>query len=524
MRVIQTPPSLAFVGRATFEGITGAPVLVEEFERDPPAAPIRASRRPTTTRSAISSWPRAATPSASRRRPRTRSPSWPPARPTTCSRAAYLACTAPGAGRAGDEQPHVRAPGDAGEPRGCCASAACTSSSPAPARSPRAASGESAGSPSRRRSSRRSRWSPGGAPRPLDGMRVLVTAGGTREPLDSVRFVGNRSSGRMGFALAAEAARRGRRRDRGRREHRARRARRASGTWTVETAERAARRDASAVRRRGPAADGGRGRRLPAREPRATTRSPRRAATRCRWSWSRPPTCCPRRRRSRREGQILVGFAAEHGPGGRRARPGEARAQDARRDRRERHLARPTSASTRTRTRSRSSAQAGELHVPRSTKEEVAARVLDFVQELRVSWNSRREREKPMSDQQIRPIRRAGCLRAVPARRSRCSTTATGRRPPSRSRRRSGSSRTRPRSARRSGAPTSAAAATAARPVSSRPSSSAIRPTTTPTSASAARSRSSATAAPPAATCRSPAGMRPDREDYRLYRDRLKAA
>ena len=48
-----------------------------------------------------------------------------------------------------------------------------------------------------------------GAPRPLDGLRVLVTAGGTREPLDSVRFIGNRSSGRMGFALAAEAARRG---------------------------------------------------------------------------------------------------------------------------------------------------------------------------------------------------------------------------------------------------------------------------------------------------------------------------
>ena len=38
---------------------------------------------------------------------------------------------------------------------------------------------------------------------------VLVTAGGTREPIDSVRFVGNRSSGRMGFALAEEAKRRG---------------------------------------------------------------------------------------------------------------------------------------------------------------------------------------------------------------------------------------------------------------------------------------------------------------------------
>jgi phosphopantothenoylcysteine decarboxylase/phosphopantothenate--cysteine ligase len=41
------------------------------------------------------------------------------------------------------------------------------------------------------------------------GLRVLVTAGGTREPIDSVRFISNRSSGRMGFALAARAAARG---------------------------------------------------------------------------------------------------------------------------------------------------------------------------------------------------------------------------------------------------------------------------------------------------------------------------
>ena len=44
---------------------------------------------------------------------------------------------------------------------------------------------------------------------PLRGKRVLISAGGTREPLDAVRFVGNRSSGRMGIALAAEARRRG---------------------------------------------------------------------------------------------------------------------------------------------------------------------------------------------------------------------------------------------------------------------------------------------------------------------------
>ena len=42
-----------------------------------------------------------------------------------------------------------------------------------------------------------------------DGLRVLVTAGGTREPIDAVRFIANRSSGRMGLALAAAAARRG---------------------------------------------------------------------------------------------------------------------------------------------------------------------------------------------------------------------------------------------------------------------------------------------------------------------------
>jgi phosphopantothenoylcysteine decarboxylase/phosphopantothenate--cysteine ligase len=43
----------------------------------------------------------------------------------------------------------------------------------------------------------------------LQGKRVVVSAGGTREPVDAVRFVGNRSSGRMGVALAEEARRRG---------------------------------------------------------------------------------------------------------------------------------------------------------------------------------------------------------------------------------------------------------------------------------------------------------------------------
>ena len=44
---------------------------------------------------------------------------------------------------------------------------------------------------------------------PLSGLRLLVTAGGTQEPIDRVRFVGNRSSGKMGRAIAREAYRRG---------------------------------------------------------------------------------------------------------------------------------------------------------------------------------------------------------------------------------------------------------------------------------------------------------------------------
>ncbi|WP_407359723.1 bifunctional phosphopantothenoylcysteine decarboxylase/phosphopantothenate--cysteine ligase CoaBC [Microbacterium sp. LBN7] len=47
------------------------------------------------------------------------------------------------------------------------------------------------------------------APRDLEGLRVVVSAGGTREPIDPVRYLGNRSSGRQGVALAAEAAARG---------------------------------------------------------------------------------------------------------------------------------------------------------------------------------------------------------------------------------------------------------------------------------------------------------------------------
>jgi phosphopantothenoylcysteine decarboxylase/phosphopantothenate--cysteine ligase len=49
----------------------------------------------------------------------------------------------------------------------------------------------------------------GGLGGPMSGLKLLVTAGGTHEPMDSVRFIGNRSSGKMGLAVAHEALRLG---------------------------------------------------------------------------------------------------------------------------------------------------------------------------------------------------------------------------------------------------------------------------------------------------------------------------
>ncbi len=121
----------------------------------------------------------------------------------------------------------------------------------------------------------------------LAGMRVLVTAGGTREPIDPVRFIGNRSSGKMGYAVAEAAARRG------------------AAVTLVTTQTRPAsdaidrdpgrdgrgdgRRGPRPLRRRRRRGDGGRGRRLPAQGRHAPRRS--RSATACpRSSSSRPPT------------------------------------------------------------------------------------------------------------------------------------------------------------------------------------------------------------------------------------------
>ena len=108
------------------------------------------------------------------------------------------------------------------------------------------------------------------------GARVLVTAGGTREPIDSVRYIGNRSSGRMGFALAARGRRAAAPRSRwspptSRSDAAAGRARDRRSQTAAELAA-ACEREFDALRR---AADGRRGRRLPARRAGRRTSSRR---------------------------------------------------------------------------------------------------------------------------------------------------------------------------------------------------------------------------------------------------------
>jgi phosphopantothenoylcysteine decarboxylase / phosphopantothenate---cysteine ligase len=208
VRVVQTPTSLKFVGRATFEAVTGAPVLVDEFERDP-------------ARGAYPGEP---------------APEHDPISHLELVRRADLLCVAPASA-------NTIAKLAQGLADNLLTSAALASTAPlvvAPAMNnhmyEHAATranmerlrshGATIVEPESGRLASRGEWGVGrladpatilatieaalgAAGGPLDGLRVLVTAGGTREPIDSVRYVGNRSSGRMGLALAGEAARRG---------------------------------------------------------------------------------------------------------------------------------------------------------------------------------------------------------------------------------------------------------------------------------------------------------------------------
>jgi len=206
VRVVQTPASERFVGRASFEAITGAPVLVSEFEPDPargayPGEPLP-ERAPISHLALVE---------------RAELYLIAPATANTLAKLAHgqadnlltaaalaAACpvaVAPAMNNRMYLNPATQANLDALERRGVAVIA--------PTEGPLASHGEQGVG---RLAEPAELLDAGEAlltPPTYAGVRVLVTAGGTREPIDSVRFLGNRSSGRMGYALAREAVRRG---------------------------------------------------------------------------------------------------------------------------------------------------------------------------------------------------------------------------------------------------------------------------------------------------------------------------
>jgi phosphopantothenoylcysteine decarboxylase / phosphopantothenate---cysteine ligase len=209
VRVIQTAASTRFVGTASFAGITGAPVLIEEWEPDPLRGAFPGDEPPTHAplshlRLAETADVFAIAPLSANTLAKLATGQ---ADNLLC--AAALACRrplvlAPAMNAAMYEHPATQANIATLRARGATVLEPGTGA---------------LGSPGE--------WGIGRLPEPpellaaieaalaakpggdLDGLKVLITAGGTREPIDAVRFVGNRSSGRMGFALADEAARRG---------------------------------------------------------------------------------------------------------------------------------------------------------------------------------------------------------------------------------------------------------------------------------------------------------------------------
>jgi len=209
VRVVQTPASTRFVGTASFAALTGAPVLTDEFERDPARGAFPGERPPD--HDPLSHLELVANADVF---------AVAPASANTIAKLAHgladnlltsaaLAATcplvvAPAMNNRMWEHPATRANVatlrgrgatvlEPGEGRLASHGEAGVGRLPEPAELLAAIEA----------------LAPGGAASPiaqLAGARVLVTAGGTREPIDAVRFVGNRSSGRMGFALAEQAA------------------------------------------------------------------------------------------------------------------------------------------------------------------------------------------------------------------------------------------------------------------------------------------------------------------------------
>jgi phosphopantothenoylcysteine decarboxylase/phosphopantothenate--cysteine ligase len=206
VRVIQTPASERFVGRASFEAITGAPVLVSEFEPDPARGSFPGD--PLPSRAPISHLALAE---------RAELYLIAPATANTLAKLAHgqadnlvsaaalaAACpiaVAPAMNNRMYLNPATRANLELLQARGV--------SVIPPGEGPLASHGEQGIGRLAEPAELLDACEALLTPPTYAGVRVLVTAGGTREPIDSVRFIGNRSSGRMGMALAREAARRG---------------------------------------------------------------------------------------------------------------------------------------------------------------------------------------------------------------------------------------------------------------------------------------------------------------------------
>jgi phosphopantothenoylcysteine decarboxylase/phosphopantothenate--cysteine ligase len=219
VRVVQTPASRRFVGSASFAALTGAPVLVDEFERDPARGAFPDQAAPAHEPISHLELVRNAELYAIA-----------PASANTIAKLAHgladnllssaaLAATcplliAPAMNNDMYEHPAVQGNLELLRARGATViepdSGRLASKGeqgvgrlPEPARLLEACETLLAGTPARS----------GLDEHPLagawSGLRVLITAGGTREPIDSVRFVGNSSSGRMGLALAQAARERG---------------------------------------------------------------------------------------------------------------------------------------------------------------------------------------------------------------------------------------------------------------------------------------------------------------------------
>jgi phosphopantothenoylcysteine decarboxylase/phosphopantothenate--cysteine ligase len=207
VRVVQTPSATRFVGTASFAGITGAPVLTTEWEQDPlrgafPGDPVPA-HAPIGHLELVE---------------RADVYAIAPASANTIAKlagghadnlltAAALACrrpliVAPAMNAAMYEHPATQANLARLRERGAIVLEPGTGSL---ASLGEEGIGRLPEPPELLAAIERAL----GHSRALDGLKVLVTAGGTREPIDAVRFVGNRSSGRMGFALAEAAAARG---------------------------------------------------------------------------------------------------------------------------------------------------------------------------------------------------------------------------------------------------------------------------------------------------------------------------